>query len=210
VKRPDVRYHSDINDAARSFATKFPLWQLPEPVFARTAAEIRDAHCGHASETTVKAMVHVQRARDAQMGQSLLAAGDRGGAILVSGAGHVRNDYGIPVYLRSKAPEKRVISIAFVEVDKQKTEPQSYALSYPNTRLPFDFVGSPTRRRRRRLRKVQVPVPSTEKSRVSASHTPDAISPFPQRTAFSGIVSFVATVSCRNASLQADPSLWPA
>ena len=114
--------------------------QLPEPVFARMAAEIRDAHCGYASETTVKAMVHVQRARDAQMAQSLLAAGDHDGALLVSGAGHVRNDYGIPVYLKSKAPKKRVISMAFVEVDKQRTEPQSYALPYPNARLPFDYV----------------------------------------------------------------------
>ena len=48
--------------------------------------------------------------------------------------------YGIPVYLRAKAPDKRVISIAFVEVDKQKTEPQSYAPAYPDGRLPFDYV----------------------------------------------------------------------
>jgi uncharacterized iron-regulated protein len=112
----------------------------PQPVFTRMAADIRDAHCGYASEKSVKAMVDVQRARDAQMAQSLIAAGDPDGAILVAGAGHVRNDYGIPIYLRAKAPEKRVISIAFVEVDEQKTEPQSYTLPYANGRLPFDYV----------------------------------------------------------------------
>ncbi len=112
----------------------------PQPVFTRMAADIRDAHCGYASEKSVKAMVDVQRARDAQMAQSLIAAGDPDGAILVAGAGHVRNDYGIPIYLRAKAPEKRVISIAFVEVDEQKTEPQSYMLPYANGRLPFDYV----------------------------------------------------------------------
>ena len=111
-----------------------------EPVFARMAADIRDAHCGYASEESVKAMVDVQRARDAQMAQSLIAAGEPGGAILVAGAGHVRNDYGVPVYLGAKAAGKRTVSIAFVEVDKQKTEPQSYALPYPNGRLPFDYV----------------------------------------------------------------------
>jgi uncharacterized iron-regulated protein len=111
-----------------------------EPVFARMAADIRDAHCGYASEKSVKAMVDVQRIRDAQMAQSLIAAGDPDGAILVAGAGHVRNDYGIPVYLGAKAAGKRTVSIAFVEVDKQKTEPQSYALPYPNGRLPFDYV----------------------------------------------------------------------
>ena len=112
----------------------------PEPVFASMAADIRDAHCGYAPEKSLKAMVDVQRARDAQMAQSLIAAGDPDGAILVAGAGHVRNDYGIPVYLRQKTPHKRVISISFVEVDKQKTDPQSYALSYPNGRLPFEYV----------------------------------------------------------------------
>jgi uncharacterized iron-regulated protein len=112
----------------------------PEPVFARMAADIRDAHCGYAPEQSLKAMVDVQRARDAQMAQSLIAAGESGGAILVAGAGHVRNDYGIPVYLRKKTPDKRVISIAFVEVDEQKTNSQSYALPYADGRLPFDYA----------------------------------------------------------------------
>jgi hypothetical protein len=58
----------------------------------------------------------------------------------VAGAGHVRNDYGIPVYLAAKAAGKQVISVAFLEVDKQKSEPQNYALPYPDGRLPFDYV----------------------------------------------------------------------
>jgi uncharacterized iron-regulated protein len=112
----------------------------PEPVFASMAADIRDAHCGYAPEKSLKPMVDVQRIRDAQMAQSLIAAGDPDGAILVAGAGHVRNDYGIPVYIRAKAPDKRTVSISFGEVDTQRTEPQSYALPYPNGRLPFDYV----------------------------------------------------------------------
>lgn len=111
-----------------------------EPVFASMAADIRNAHCGYAPEQSLKAMVDVQRARDAQIAQSLIAAGDPGGAILVAGAGHVRVDYGIPVYLRQRMPDKRVISISFVEVDKQKINLQSYALPYPDGRLPFDYI----------------------------------------------------------------------
>ena len=113
---------------------------LSDAMFATMAADIRDSHCGYASEESVKAMVGVQRARDAQMAQSLIAAGDPDGAILVAGAGHVRNDYGIPVYLTAKAAGKQVISIAFLEVDNQKPEPDNYALPDPNGRLPFDFV----------------------------------------------------------------------
>jgi uncharacterized iron-regulated protein len=113
---------------------------LSEPVRANMAADIADSHCGYASEESVTAMLGVQRARDAQMAQSLIAAGDSDGAILVAGAGHVRNDYGIPVYLTDKASGKRVISIAFLEVDEQKSEPHNYAQPYPNDRLPFDYV----------------------------------------------------------------------
>jgi uncharacterized iron-regulated protein len=111
-----------------------------ESVFASMAADLRNSHCGYASEENVKAMVGVQRARDAQMTESLIAAGDRDGAILVAGAGHVRNDYGIPVYLSAKAAGKLVISIAFLEVGNQKPDPGSYAQPYPNGRLPYDYV----------------------------------------------------------------------
>jgi uncharacterized iron-regulated protein len=85
-------------------------------------------------------MLAVQRARDAQMAQSLIAAGDPDGAVLVAGAGHVRSDYGIPVYLSTQAASKHVVSIAFLEVDDRKHEPQNYARSYSNGRLPFDYV----------------------------------------------------------------------
>jgi uncharacterized iron-regulated protein len=113
---------------------------LSESTFDSMAADIRNSHCGHGSEESVKAMVGVQRARDAQMAQSLIAASEPGGAVLVAGTGHVRNDYGIPVYLIAKAGDKGVVSIAFLEVDKQKTNPPDYALPYRNGRLPFDYV----------------------------------------------------------------------
>jgi uncharacterized iron-regulated protein len=113
---------------------------LSEAMFARMATDMRNSHCGYGSDESVKAMVGIQRARDAQMAQSLIAAGAPDGAVLIAGAGHVRNDYGIPVYLTATAPGKRVISIAFLEVADQKTEPQEYALPYKNGRLPFDYV----------------------------------------------------------------------
>ena len=113
---------------------------LSESLSARLAADIGASHCGYASEESVKSMLAVQRARDAQMAQSLIAAGKPDGAVLVVGAGHVRNDYGIPVYLTAKAAGKRVISLAFIEVDHQQREPQNYALPYPDGRLPFDYV----------------------------------------------------------------------
>ncbi|HWH77937.1 MAG TPA: ChaN family lipoprotein, partial [Candidatus Binatus sp.] len=113
---------------------------LTEAVFAAIAADIRSSHCGYGSDESLKAMVAVQRARDAQMAQSLIAAGGTEGAILVAGAGHVRDDYGVPIYLAAKAPGKQVVSIAFVEVDSQKPEPRDYAQPALKGRLPFDYL----------------------------------------------------------------------
>ncbi|MGH7929155.1 MAG: ChaN family lipoprotein [Candidatus Binatia bacterium] len=113
---------------------------LSESTFASMAADIRNSHCGYGSEERVKAMVGVQRARDAHMAQSLITAGEPDGAVLIAGAGHVRNDYGIPAYLHSKAAGKKVVGIAFLEVDNEKSEPENYALPYSNGRLPFDYV----------------------------------------------------------------------
>jgi uncharacterized iron-regulated protein len=113
---------------------------LSEAVFDDMAAVIRHSHCGYGSAESVRAMVAVQRARDAQMAQSLITAGDADGAVLVAGAGHVRNDFGIPVYLAEKAAGKRVVSVAFLEVDDQKKAPQDFAPSRGRDRLPFDYA----------------------------------------------------------------------
>jgi uncharacterized iron-regulated protein len=123
--------------AARALGLDLPV---AESMSARLTDDIRASHCGYASEESVKAMVAIQRARDAQMAQSLITAADSQGAVLIAGAGHVRNDYGIPLYVAANAPGKRVVSIAFLEIDKQKLEPREYATAYPDGKLPFDYV----------------------------------------------------------------------
>jgi uncharacterized iron-regulated protein len=103
------------------------------------AEEIRDSHCGHAPEDRVAAMIGVQRARDAQMAETLLTAPGNDGAVLIAGAGHVRNDYGVPAYVRRIDPGARTVSIAFVEVDGKRANVESYAERFGG-RLPFDYV----------------------------------------------------------------------
>jgi uncharacterized iron-regulated protein len=113
---------------------------LSDVMFATMAADIRNSHCGYGSAESVQTMVQVQRARDAQMAQSLIAAATADGAVLVAGAGHVRSDYGIPIYLTAKAPGQQVVSIAFVEVDQLEPEPDKYLLANPAGRAPFDYL----------------------------------------------------------------------
>ena len=115
-------------------------WPLSDAMLATMAADIRNSHCGYGSVESVRTMVQVQRARDAQMAQSLIAAADDDGAVLVAGAGHVRSDYGIPVHLTAKAPGRQIVSVAFVEVDESEPEPDKYLKANAAPRAPFDYL----------------------------------------------------------------------
>jgi uncharacterized iron-regulated protein len=102
-------------------------------------AEMRDSHCGKLPDAVMPAMVTAQRARDATMAERMLATtGD--GAILIAGAGHVRTDRGVPVYLATRAPDATIASLAFVEVAAGRTAPSDYAERFGAGRLPFGYV----------------------------------------------------------------------
>src|SRR5207247_11441699 len=57
---------------------------LTPEVEAAMAAEMRDAHCGHADSRMVASMITAQRVRDAAMAAALLDAG-ADGAVLIAG-----------------------------------------------------------------------------------------------------------------------------
>jgi uncharacterized iron-regulated protein len=124
-------------------ATKRQL-ALDQPMspalYTLIADDIRASHCGYAPEQSIKAMVDAQRARDAQMAQSLITGATTDGAILIAGAGHARKDYGVPVYLRARGPGKQVVSVAFIEVDNDKPDPLAYRTSGSTGRTPFDYL----------------------------------------------------------------------
>ena len=106
---------------------------------AAMAREIHDAHCGQTPESMVDRMVDVQWARDARIAASLARFDNRDGAVLIAGAGHARNDRGVPAHLARHAPGSRAASVAFLEVDPAKTSPAAYGAAFDDA-LPFDFV----------------------------------------------------------------------
>jgi uncharacterized iron-regulated protein len=124
-----------------ALVARYGLDRPPAPeAQAVMTREIRAAHCGYAGETQVNAMLLVQRARDAQMAESLAAAGQQDGAVLIAGAGHVRRDYGIPTYLTRSTPGVSVIGVAFLEVSQDKLEPTAYVERFGRPTFPFDYV----------------------------------------------------------------------
>ena len=121
-------------DLARRYALDQPA---PAALQAALTAEIREAHCGHFPTDRVDGMVLAQRARDSALAESLLAGQD--GGILIAGIGHIRNDRGVPFYLRLRAPDALIATLAPLEVQEGWSQPADYAAAYGGA-LPFDWV----------------------------------------------------------------------
>jgi uncharacterized iron-regulated protein len=105
---------------------------LPAPLAASLAQELRDAHCGRMSEPVVEGMFRVQRARDAMMADRLATVAGRSGGVLIAGNGHIRADRGVPWYLARIRPAARTVSVALLEVWE--------GLDLAAADLPFDYV----------------------------------------------------------------------
>jgi uncharacterized iron-regulated protein len=138
VARGVVSKGADVLDAPlRERLAKAP--PLSGPAAESLRAEMRESHCGELPESMLDPLVLAQRARDAEMALRIEGAGPRG-AILIAGRGHVRTDRGVPSYLREDAPARKVVSVAFFEVDPDEREPQGYLEPGESGPLPFDYA----------------------------------------------------------------------
>ncbi len=104
-------------------------------------ADIRSSHCHMLPDKALPAMVRVQRARDAIMARTLAdGLADHDSALLIAGAGHARADRGVPAHLASMTRNRRIFSMAFLEVQADRPGPGAYAETFEADRLPFDAV----------------------------------------------------------------------
>lgn len=94
--------------------SKFGLDQpLPEAEMAQRVAGQMAAHCDAMGHEMMPMMVQIQRVRDARLAQATMQAlEDTGGPVVViTGNGHARKDWGVPVYLEFAAPQVTVFSL---------------------------------------------------------------------------------------------------
>ncbi|HEX6795612.1 MAG TPA: ChaN family lipoprotein [Casimicrobiaceae bacterium] len=106
-------------------------------------SDIVESHCNMLPDAIVPKLVLGQRMRDAAMAQALVDDATADGAVLIAGNGHVRDDLGVPVYLRAPGlggADSRSISVGFIEVnagDERDAEfPQRLIAANPG----FDVV----------------------------------------------------------------------
>lgn len=71
------------------------------------------AHCDALPPEMLPAMVDIQRLRDAELAKMALRAFELTGGpvVVITGNGHARSDWGMPVYLAAAAPDVSVVSL---------------------------------------------------------------------------------------------------
>ena len=110
---------------------------LPSAELAAREDEQFQDHCEAMPRDLMGGMVEAQRLRDADLAQAALTAlSETGGPVVViTGKGHARRDWGAPALLRVAAPERRLLTVGFLE-------------HAPEAPPPFDFwvVTDPTLR----------------------------------------------------------------
>jgi uncharacterized iron-regulated protein len=112
---------------------------LPEAAAQEIRDEMWESHCRELPRSMLDPFVTMQRARDAQLAERVLAArGD--GAVLIAGSGHARTDRAVPSYLAREAPDRSRAAVAFLEVTEGRRTPADYAEAFGAGGLPFDYV----------------------------------------------------------------------
>jgi uncharacterized iron-regulated protein len=129
---------SDPSQAKLILDLKLDQPVKPEIVAALTK-EIEEGHCNMLPKAAVKPMIMVQRARDAQLARTMLAA-PKEDAVLIAGSGHVRKDWAVPSFIKQEIPGASTTSIAFLEVDPERSSPSDYVDTVAGFGEPYDFI----------------------------------------------------------------------
>jgi uncharacterized iron-regulated protein len=101
--------------------------------------EMKVAHCGELPDEMMDPLILAQRARDATMSKRLAEASGGSGGILVAGKGHVRAR-DVPAWLAVDAPGRKVVAVAFVEVDPAAPAPTDYVDEFGKGPFPYDYA----------------------------------------------------------------------
>lgn len=108
-------------------------WSPAQDGIVRDAIE--DGHCGVLPQDRVAPMALVQRLRDAALAQAMLRAREPR-VVLIAGNGHVRNDLGVPHYLRAAGVAAQdIVALGFVE-DGDATMPFDLRQVTPGVQRP--------------------------------------------------------------------------
>ncbi|WP_226779595.1 ChaN family lipoprotein [Oceaniglobus trochenteri] len=111
-----------MGDSASVFGLNMPLPRLEAETRQSLQAE---AHCGALPDDMLSGMVEAQRLRDAALARAVVAAVVSVGTpvAVITGNGHARTDWGMPVALDHAMPTLKVLSIGQLETVPTHAQP---------------------------------------------------------------------------------------
>ncbi|MCR9125811.1 MAG: ChaN family lipoprotein [Rhodobacteraceae bacterium] len=141
VPRAAIRQHLEADPIAAfdGDATAFGLRDpLPRAQEAARMALQWEAHCQALPEETLAPMVRIQQVRDATLAAAAIRAqADTGGPVVViTGNGHARRDWGMPVYLARVRPDLSVFVLGQTEDGAPLSGGYDAVLSAPSLARP--------------------------------------------------------------------------
>ncbi len=113
---------------------------LPDALEADLRSQIVAAHCNLLPASAAGPMVNVQRYRDALFAERMMLAGQKGGAVLIAGGGHVRADRAVPYYLKAQDGKAVIKTLILAETIADRDKPEDYGPRTPDGTLAADYI----------------------------------------------------------------------
>lgn len=116
-------------ELADVFGQEAPAFGLDQPLDATTQAareaEQASAHCDALPEALLPGMVAAQRLRDGALAQAVVQALSQSGGpvVVITGNGHARRDWGVPLKLARVLPDVPVLALGQLEQAPAGTVP---------------------------------------------------------------------------------------
>lgn len=107
-------FETGITEAFGPDAGRFGLTDpLPQDQLEARLIFQAEAHCNALPEDLLPRMVELQRLRDAVLARTALAALDETGGpvVVITGNGHARSDWGMPVYIGAARPDLTMFAL---------------------------------------------------------------------------------------------------
>ncbi|MDH5446234.1 MAG: ChaN family lipoprotein [Gammaproteobacteria bacterium] len=136
LRQLSTKGENGLPKAYRKMLEQVPLSSLQTQSLEK---EIMASHCNMLSNKIASKLVLSQRIRDAVMAHGLSKIHSPV-KVLIAGAGHVRKDRGVPLYLMKYKPQARVLSLGFTEVENSSHKIADYTRRWAAEELPFDYV----------------------------------------------------------------------
>ena len=97
------------------------------------------AHCGKLRDELREGLTRGQRLKDALMVDSAISSAGRG-VVAIVGSSHARHDIGLPLYFSAREPTANILSVGFVEVRPEVTNPKVYEEDSATGQAPYDVI----------------------------------------------------------------------